>query len=162
VYEEKKDMLDQIKAVQNQQVYDTQGRGPNMWNEQRLAEYDIVALDFCDLVGTGVPGSVHKRQWFRNIFTEPIGTVGECNIPDEINEPYVPKGAQCTPIADGDSSSSSVEANKPLQNEQGGEEGTEGLGSVTETASSSLVRVSSSTAFGVLFLIALASSLLLL
>ena len=97
VYEEKKDMLDQIKAVQNKQVYDTQGQGPNAWHEQRLAEYDVVALDFCELVETAASAD-HQIRWFRNVFTEPVGSLEECNVPSELNERYVPKGAECTPF----------------------------------------------------------------
>lgn len=55
VYEAKKETLDQFKAVQNNQVYDTQGGGEFAWYEQRLAEYDEVALDFCKLVGNTNP-----------------------------------------------------------------------------------------------------------
>ena len=34
-------------------------------HEQRLGEYDVVALDFCTLVGTNNPNTVHRRRWFR-------------------------------------------------------------------------------------------------
>ncbi|KAL7539775.1 hypothetical protein ACHAXR_011629 [Thalassiosira sp. AJA248-18] len=89
-------MLDQFKSVQNKNVYDTQGRGPHGWHEQRLAEYDVVALDMCDLVGTNNPDSVHRRKWFRNYFDEPIGNAGTCTVPDEIDEAYIPSQAECT------------------------------------------------------------------
>ncbi|CAB9510509.1 expressed unknown protein [Seminavis robusta] len=102
IYEEKEDVLDQIKAVQNEQVYDTNGKGPSAWFEQRLAEYDVVALDFCDIVGTASnsgTGGAHTRQWLRNVFNgEPIGSLPECDVRDGIDEPFVAVGAECTPL----------------------------------------------------------------
>lgn len=62
VYYEKKEVLDQFKSVQNESVYDNQGQGPNGWFEQRLAEYDVVALDMCTLVKTNNPDSIHQRR----------------------------------------------------------------------------------------------------
>ena len=100
VYDQKKDMLDQFKSVQNKNVYDTQGGGPLAWYEQRLAEYDVVALDMCTLVGTANPNSssIHVRKWFRNYFTDPVGTQGTCNVPEDITLAYVPEQAECTSI----------------------------------------------------------------
>jgi hypothetical protein len=96
MYAEKKDVVDQFKSVQNLEVYDTQGMGPNSWYEQRLAEYDVVGLDVCDVVGhTNKNGPAHERRWLRNIFTDPIGQLEECRIPDELSEPYIPGGADC-------------------------------------------------------------------
>ena len=103
VYEEKSKVMDQIKAVQHQQVYDNQGSGSNAWFEQRLAEYDVVGLDMCDLVGTANPnGPPHQRRWFRNIFTEDIGELEACRIPEELTEPYVPQGAECELLTEAD------------------------------------------------------------
>lgn len=100
IYEQKKDILDQFKSVQTKQVYDTQGSGGNTWYESRLAEYDVVALDMCELVGTANPmGPPHRRRWFRNVFTEPVGELPACNVPDELTEPYVPRGAECELLA---------------------------------------------------------------
>jgi len=96
VYEEKKELLDQFKSVQNKNVYDTQGQGPNGWFEQRLAEYDVVALDMCSLVGTNNPDVIHRRRWFRNYFDEPIGSSGSCDVNGgEIEEAYEPAEANC-------------------------------------------------------------------
>ena len=131
VYEEKKDILDQIKAVQNQQVYDNQGPGPNAWHEQRLAEYDIVALDFCDVVGTASntgTGELHKRVWLRNIYTEPIGSLPECRVPDEIDEPYVAKGAECSLLGEPSGST-------PMEGENNGGGAGSGLESGTDSES---------------------------
>jgi len=102
VYEDKKHVLDQIKAVQVKQVYDNQGSGSNAWFEQRLAEYDVVGLDMCDLVGSSNPNINHKRRWFRNVFTEPIGDLPACRIPGELTEPYVPRGADCELLTEED------------------------------------------------------------
>ena len=97
VYRNKKEMLDQFKSVQNKNVYDTQGQGPNSWHEQRLAEYDIVALDVCTLVGTNNPDTIHRRRWIRNYFNEQMEGLGGCNT-DEIDLAYIPAQAQCTPV----------------------------------------------------------------
>jgi ABC-type Fe3+-hydroxamate transport system substrate-binding protein len=100
VYEQKKDVLDQFKAVQNQQVYDTQGGGVNSWYEQRLAEYDVVGNDFCALVGLSNPNQnpPHKIKWFRNVFTDPVPEMGTCDVPEQLDDPYVPVGAFCAPL----------------------------------------------------------------
>jgi len=100
-YQAKKEVLDQFKSVQNRQVYDTQGQGPYSWHEQRLAEYDVVALDFCDLVGNADPNQFppHQRRWFRNVFTEPVGSPGTCDVDGgALYAPYVPQGADCIPL----------------------------------------------------------------
>ena len=39
LYAEKSNILDGFKSVQNERVFDNQGKGPNAWFEQRLAEY---------------------------------------------------------------------------------------------------------------------------
>jgi hypothetical protein len=50
----------------------------------------------CDVVGhTNKNGPAHERRWPRNIFTDPIGQLEECRIPDELSEPYIPGGADC-------------------------------------------------------------------
>ena len=96
MYEKKKDMIHQFKAFQNKQVFDTQGMGENAWYEQRLAEFDVVGLDLCDIVGHA--SNSHKRRWLRNIFTDPIGSLPECRIPNELSEPYIPGGVDCVPL----------------------------------------------------------------
>ena len=98
LYDQKREMLDQFASVKERRVYDTQGQGPYGWHEQRLAEYDVVALDMCTIVGTANPINVHNRRWFRNYFTEPIGSPGTCDV-ENIDMPYVPAEATCTPIA---------------------------------------------------------------
>jgi len=109
VYAAHNKTMDQIKAVKNKQVYDNQGSGTNAWFEQRLAEYDVVGLDLCDIVGSANPnGPPHKRRWFRNIFYEEIGTLPVCNVPDDliegddVIEPYKPIGAECELLTEED------------------------------------------------------------
>lgn len=109
-YNLKKDILDQFKSVQNKQVFDTQGQGPYAWYEQRLSEYDVVALDFCSIVGTASPFYIHERRWFRNIYTDAIGTQGTCDG-DEMTLAYEPEDALCASLnLDGSGSSTGEEA----------------------------------------------------
>ena len=96
VYEKKAEFLQQFKAYKNQEIYDTQGVSPNSWYEQRLAEYYVVGMDVCAIMG--VDNGVHKSRWLRNIFTDPVGVMPECNV-EEINEPYVAPVAECESIA---------------------------------------------------------------
>lgn len=49
-------------------------------------------------------GPLHTRKWLRNIYTDPIGALGDCKVPDEIDQPYVPKVAECTLLATNSSS----------------------------------------------------------
>ncbi|EJK52684.1 hypothetical protein THAOC_28013 [Thalassiosira oceanica] len=99
IYNSKKEILDQFKSVQNENVYDTQGQGEHAWQETRLAEYDVVTQDMCAIAGTTGPGSLHVRRWFRSYFKEPIGSLGACDVDGgEIDLAYVPAQAQCTPF----------------------------------------------------------------
>jgi len=98
VYQEKKDILNQFKSVENKKVFDTQGQGEYGWHEQRLAEYDVVALDMCTIVGTSNPDLNHQNRWFRNYYSGAIGSPGFCDAPTEIDMPYVPSQAECEPI----------------------------------------------------------------
>ena len=99
VYDQKSAILDQFESVKNERVYDTMGQGPFGWHEQRLAEYDVVALDVCSIVGTAstAGGIVHNRRWFRNYFAEPVGGPGTCDAAG-IDLAYVPAEAQCAPV----------------------------------------------------------------
>ena len=84
---QKNDLLQQFKAVQNQQVYDYQMSGGEGWFERRLAEYDIVLLDVCQVVGRKVETfPPHQRMWLRNVFTESPGTLGVCTDAKELFE----------------------------------------------------------------------------
>merc|ERR1712194_202947 len=93
-----KDILNQFKSVENKKVFDTQGQGEYGWHEQRLAEYDVVALDMCTIVGTSNPDLNHQNRWFRNYYRGAIGSPGICDAPTEIDMPYVPSQAECEPI----------------------------------------------------------------
>ena len=97
IYALKNETLDQFKSVQNKMVFDTLGQGPSAWNEQRYAEYDVVGLDMCDVVGhTSKSGPKHTRRWFRNVYTEPIGALEACDVEGgEISQPFVPPGQEC-------------------------------------------------------------------
>lgn len=96
VYESKKEILDQMKSVQNKQVFDTLGQGPSTWLEQRYAEYDVVGLDVCDVVGHTSKAVGHTRRWLRNVFDEPVGTLPVCDVAGgEISKPYVPPQQEC-------------------------------------------------------------------
>jgi hypothetical protein len=112
LYAEKNATLDQFKAVQNKKVFDTQGQGCCSWYEQRLAEYDVVALDFCHIVGTTPPGEFEPNRWFRDVYTQEIGSLPQCDAPDELSTPFVPAQAECTlmevapPPAEGGTSTS--------------------------------------------------------
>jgi len=99
VYDQKSAILDQFESVKNERVYDTMGQGPFAWHEQRLAEYDVVALDMCSIVGTAstAGGTVHNRRWFRSYFSEPVGSSGTCDVAG-IDLAYVPAEAQCAPV----------------------------------------------------------------
>jgi hypothetical protein len=112
IYALKNETLDQIKAVQDKQVFDTLGQGPSAWFEQRYAEYDVVGLDMCEIVGrSSTTGAKHERRWFRNVYTEPIGSLDTCNVPDEIFEPYVPPGQECVRIQSSISSTTNSTTN---------------------------------------------------
>lgn len=99
--------LDEMKAVKNKQVFDTVLTGLNTWYEYRLVEYgeslflqsllppqtsltlylnnyldaDVVLEDMCTIVGAGHPLFPHKRVFFRNVFQEDVGDLGQCVDP---------------------------------------------------------------------------------
>ena len=118
IYALKNETLDQFKAVQNKMVFDTLGQGVSTWNEQRYAEYDVVGLDMCDVVGhASKTGPKHERRWFRNVYTEPVGALASCDVEGgEISQPYVPPGQECVrpqeklPVEPISASEDSVEA----------------------------------------------------
>jgi iron complex transport system substrate-binding protein len=88
------EQLQNMKAVQDQQVFDYQASGENAWFEQRYAEYYNVLADFCAVVGTTQP--LTSRSWFRNVFTEPVGSLPDCsptqsaNILDDVHICFLP------------------------------------------------------------------------
>jgi hypothetical protein len=74
------ELLNTMKSVQNKEVYDFQGEGSSGWFEQRLAEYYEVLDDFCTIVGTTTIFD-RERKYFRNVFDEMIGGMGQCINP---------------------------------------------------------------------------------
>lgn len=100
VYQRKNETLDKFKSVQNKMVFDILGQGEWAWSEQRAAEYDVVTLDFCEIVGNGndVSQFPHKVKWFRNAIEDaPSQEIGEC-APEDVYEPYEPLESFCTPL----------------------------------------------------------------
>eukprot|EP01082_Thalassiosira_pseudonana_P005650 g5314.t1 g5314 contig2:237510-239363(-) len=90
--------LSQFKAVQDEKVYDYQMSGESAWFEQRLAEYDTVLLDLCHIVDRAVSTDPpHIRKWFRNVYTEGVGTLGMCEDPEE---PYTSRATECVRLDD--------------------------------------------------------------
>jgi hypothetical protein len=81
-YENNKKLLNKMESVKNEQVFDYLGTSQSGWFEQRLAQYYDVLDDFCTIVGTT---SIFDRErvFFRNVFTEPIGAMGECVDPGQ-------------------------------------------------------------------------------
>lgn len=98
LFDNKQSVIEQVKAYQNKEVYDTQGGGPNAWYEQRLAEYHVVGQDFCDIVGVENPldAQVYERKWLRNIFTDPVGSQGSCDVPEGLTAPHKARMNGCT------------------------------------------------------------------
>lgn len=73
-------MLETMKSVQNEQVFDNQGSGNSGWFEQRLAEYYDLLDDFCTIVGTTTIFN-REKSFLRNVFTEEVKTGGVCVDP---------------------------------------------------------------------------------
>lgn len=74
--------LKKLKSVQNNQVYDVQ-KTSGTWFEHRIAEYDIVLQDFCEVTGRNDDVAIpHERMYFRKVLPiddpEPIGSLGVC------------------------------------------------------------------------------------
>jgi hypothetical protein len=92
VYAANKEELDKMTSVQNKRVFDLQGSGSNAWFEQRYAEYFAALQDFCHVVGT--TRRFDMRQWFRNVFTDPIGSVGQCTENSRSNS-IIPGSLEC-------------------------------------------------------------------
>ncbi|KAL3802107.1 hypothetical protein HJC23_010863 [Cyclotella cryptica] len=88
---QKADYLSDFKSVQNMEVYDYQLSGESAWFEQRMAEYDNVLLDFCEVAKRDIDPT-HGRKWFRNVYIEGVGSLGACSDPDE---PYMPRVTEC-------------------------------------------------------------------
>ena len=67
---------------------------------QHLFQYiheDVILQDFCSVVRreNRYAPVTHQRAWFRNVFSEPVGSLGQCDDP---LAPLVPKSTQCFPL----------------------------------------------------------------
>lgn len=85
-----------LPSVQNQRVFDNlRNGGIDSWFENRLAQPDVVLQDFCDVVGTG--SGIHVRVWFRNVFTESIDALGQC---ENVTAPLESMATECVVMTD--------------------------------------------------------------
>ena len=73
IYQNFTSELQEMKSIKDQNVFDYQGSGDDAWFEQRIAEYYNVLQDFCYVAGQRTVG-LANRHWFRNVFTEKVGT----------------------------------------------------------------------------------------
>ena len=71
---------------------------------------DVLLQDFCGVVGLENPAALHQRAWFRNVYTEPTGSVGECEDP---NEPLIAPSTECVVFVTSDSCAASDEPDEP-------------------------------------------------
>jgi hypothetical protein len=65
------------------------------WNWVVLWYADVVLQDFCDVVGTG--SGIHVRVWFRNVFTESIDALGQC---ENATAPLESMATECVVMTD--------------------------------------------------------------
>ena len=59
-----------------------------------------------------IASAVHKRVWFRNVYTEPVGSLGVCA---NTSAPLVTKATQCTAIPAVQKSTSAAPSLKPIE-----------------------------------------------
>ena len=57
---------------------------------------DVLLQDFCDIVGFENPANIHPRAWFRNVYTEATGSIGECSDP---NAPMTTPHTECVVVS---------------------------------------------------------------
>jgi hypothetical protein len=100
-YNRSRAVLDQFKSVQNQQVYDILGVGEWAWSELKTVEYDVVALDFCEIVGNGNDRSqfAHDVKWFRNAIKNETSMAVETCLLEDVNKTFVPTASFCAPLS---------------------------------------------------------------
>lgn len=69
--------------------------------------------DFCLVAGTAVSTTVaDRRLWFRNVFTEPVGVMEQCDDPEA---PYEPRGNAWTNCGGGAVSEPTTPAEIPAE-----------------------------------------------
>jgi hypothetical protein len=99
VYASEASWMDQMKSVQNGQVYDYMKSGRGAWFEQRMAEYDVVTQDFCTVANMTTNPYAHERKWFRNVLQqEGIGSLPPC---ENTTAPLVTQATPCLEIGEG-------------------------------------------------------------
>jgi len=95
----KKNILQQFKSVKNEEVYSVK-RG---YYEHRLAEYDVVIQDFCEIVQHNYYSfSPHNLVWFKKILPfnrEETDTIEECTLED-IDTPWESHASECIYMKD--------------------------------------------------------------
>lgn len=96
VYEEKKDMLDRFKSLNDKQVFDNQRSGENVWFERRLAEYDVVIEDVCTINSMVTDVNSHERLYMRNVFFEQVGEKAPAQVCEDQDAPLVSRASNCT------------------------------------------------------------------
>jgi len=96
VEDQKKAVLDELKSVQNQQVFDHERSGEGTWWEQRMAEYDVVLEDICTIGGMVTDANAHERLYFRNVFTEQVGEKGLSEECPDTDAPLVSRATECS------------------------------------------------------------------
>jgi len=101
VFDNFKDNLTEFKSVQNEEVFDTYGKGSAVWFEQRIAEADIVLQDFCEVVGHYDDSEFsHERQYLRKALPdggEEASSLGTCEG-SEVDIPWESDATQCANI----------------------------------------------------------------
>lgn len=63
-----------------------------------VAYTDVVLQDFCQIVGNenGASPVPHQRTWFRNVYTESVGQLGQC---EDTSGALITRGTECTAVA---------------------------------------------------------------
>lgn len=58
---------------------------------------DVVLQDFCTIVGHENKAALipHKRAWFRNVYTEAVGGLGQCN---DTGDTLITKATECAAL----------------------------------------------------------------
>jgi hypothetical protein len=88
LHTEKYEMLNQIRAVRNDRVYDTQGQGANDWYESPYSEPSTMMEDFAYVTADTNENYLDKLVWFRKVDNEEdvVGSPGVCeNVHDKRN-----------------------------------------------------------------------------
>jgi hypothetical protein len=84
-------------AVTRRRVFDLRKAGTNAWFETRIAQPDAVLQDMAAIVSPAVGdiGSRHSRIWFRNVFSESVGTIAPVHTCTDPTQPFVLQADIC-------------------------------------------------------------------